>query len=249
MTDMVILPTDAELIGAVHRGQVEAFGSLYEGHLAAAHNLARQLARCRADSDDLVSEAFARVLDTLRAGRGPDSAFRAYLLTALRHLAYDTARRDHKIELTDDLTAASGVRTETISAPFRDTAVATLECSLAAKAFAVLPTRWQTVLWHTEVQGLSAAEAAPILGLTANAVAALSGRAREGLRVAYLRANVAATATPACHATRRDVAAWTRHKLTKHRRASVEAHLDTCPDCRSQAAQIAETNAELRSVA
>lgn len=33
-----------------------------------------------------VSEAFAKVLDTLRAGRSPSSAFRAYLLTALRNV-------------------------------------------------------------------------------------------------------------------------------------------------------------------
>ncbi|HEY3607597.1 MAG TPA: sigma-70 family RNA polymerase sigma factor, partial [Pseudonocardiaceae bacterium] len=101
-------PSDAELIDAVRGGQVEAFGSLYERHVSAAYNLARQLARSRAESDDLVSEAFARVLDTLRAGRGPDSAFRAYLLTSLRHVAYDKTRRDRKVELTDDITAVSG---------------------------------------------------------------------------------------------------------------------------------------------
>lgn len=89
-------PSDAELIDAVRSGQVDAFGSLYERHVSAAYNLAMQLARSRAESDDLVSEAFARVLDTLRAGRGPDSAFRAYLLTALRHVAYDKTRRDRR---------------------------------------------------------------------------------------------------------------------------------------------------------
>jgi DNA-directed RNA polymerase specialized sigma24 family protein len=50
--------------------------------VSAAYNLARQLARSRAESDDLVSEAFARVLDTLRGGRDPDSAFHAYLATS-----------------------------------------------------------------------------------------------------------------------------------------------------------------------
>jgi Sigma-70 region 2 len=45
-----------------------AYGSLYERHRAAAYNLARQLARSRTEADDLVSEAFARVLDTPCAG-------------------------------------------------------------------------------------------------------------------------------------------------------------------------------------
>ncbi len=248
MTDMTP-PTDAELIEAVRSGEVDAFGSLYERHVTAAYNLARQLARSRAESDDLVSEAFARVLKTLRGGRGPDLAFRAYLLTALRHVAYDRTRRDCKIKLADDVTAVSGLRIERISEPFRDTALVALDCSLAAKAFAVLPERWQTVLWHTEIQGLSAAETAPILGLTANGVSALAYRARDALREAYLFVHLAATATPACRATHGDLAAWTRHKLTKRRKAHVEEHLDTCPDCRSQAAQIAEANGELRFAA
>ncbi|NKE64165.1 sigma-70 family RNA polymerase sigma factor, partial [Lentzea sp. PSKA42] len=95
-------PSDAELIESVRGGTIDAYGQLYERHVSAAYNLARQLARSQAEADDLVSEAFAKVLDTLRAGRGPDSAFRAYLLTALRHTAYDKTRREKKVDLTED---------------------------------------------------------------------------------------------------------------------------------------------------
>jgi RNA polymerase sigma factor (sigma-70 family) len=246
-------PSDAELIDAVRGGQVDAFGSLYERHVSAAYNLARQLARSRAESDDLVSEAFARVLDTLRAGRGPDSAFRAYLLTALRHVAYDKTRRDRKVELTDDVTAVSGVATEKISEPFRDTAVAGLERSLAAKAYARLPERWQAVLWHTEIEGQSPAEVAPLLGLTANGVSALAYRAREGLREAYLQVHLAETATGTtaerCRATTEKLGAWTRGGLSKRETAQVEAHLDECERCRALAAELADENSGLRVIA
>jgi RNA polymerase sigma factor (sigma-70 family) len=179
-------PSDAELIEAVRDGRTEAFGVLYERHVAAAYNLARQLARSRADSDDLVSEAFTRVLATLRAGRGPDSAFRAYLLTALRHVAYDKTRRDRKVELTEDVTTMSGVRVDKISEPFRDALLAEHESGMACSAFSQLPPRWQTVLWQTEIEGRSPAEAAPLLGLTANGLSALALRARRGLCEAYL---------------------------------------------------------------
>src|SRR6187551_1029792 len=131
-------PSDAELIGAVRRGTIQAYGQLYARHVHAAHNLARQLARSPIEADDLVSDAFAKVLSVLRAGGGPDSAFRAYLLTALRHTAYDKARRDRRLELSDDVEAVSGVA-EATSQPFHDTAVARLDRSLAARAFAELP--------------------------------------------------------------------------------------------------------------
>jgi RNA polymerase sigma factor (sigma-70 family) len=238
-------PSDAELIDAVRKGTVSAYGSLYERHVASAYNLARQLSRSPAEADDLVSEAFAKVLDTLRAGRGPDTAFRAYLLTALRHTAYDKTRRDRKIELSDDVeTAASGKAG--VAEPFSDTAVAGLERSLAAQAFARLPERWQAVLWHTEIEGQSPAEVAPILGLTANGVSALAYRAREGLRQAYLQVHLAETTEARCRATAERLGAWTRSGLAKREKAQVEAHLDECSRCRALAAELADVNGAMR---
>lgn len=172
--------SDTELITAARGGSATAYAELYNRHRPAAYNLARQLARSPAEADDLVSEAFARLLDTLRGGGGPDSAFRAYLLTALRHCAYDRSRRERRVELSEDVASfAPGV-------PFVDTAVAGLDRSLAARAFARLPERWQTVLWHTEIEGRSSAEVGELLGISPNAAAALIGRARDGLRRAYL---------------------------------------------------------------
>jgi RNA polymerase sigma factor (sigma-70 family) len=242
-------PSDAELIESVRHGQLDAYGSLYERHVSAAHNLARQLSRSSAEADDLVSEAFARVLDTLRAGRGPDSAFRAYLLTSLRHVAYDRTRRERRLELTDDVTTVSGVDTEKISEPFRDTAMAGLERSLAAKAFARLPERWQAVLWHTEIEGQSPAEVAPLLGLTANGVSALAYRAREGLRQAYLQVHLAESTSGRCQATAEKLGAWTRGGLSKRETTQVESHLDECERCQALAAELADVNGGLRVVA
>ena len=215
---------------------------------AAAYNLARQLSRSTAESDDLVSEAFSRVLDTLRAGRGPDSAFRAYLLTTLRHVAYDKTRRDRRLELAEDVTEVSGIDTEKISEQFKDTAVAGLERSMAARAFAKLPERWQAVLWHTEIEGQSPAEVAPILGLTANGVSALAYRAREGLRQAYLQVHLAETTAERCQATVDKLGAWTRGGLSKRETAQVEAHLDECARCRALAAELADVNGALRLI-
>ncbi|WP_143342595.1 sigma-70 family RNA polymerase sigma factor, partial [Crossiella equi] len=238
--DEVQGPSDPELIGSVRAGSMDAYALLYERHVAAAYNLARQMSRSPSEADDLVSDAFAKVLDTLRAGKGPDAAFRAYLLTALRHNAYDRTRREKKVELSDDVAAYdSGV-------PFTDTAVAGLERTLAAKAFARLPERWQAVLWHTEVEQQTPAEIAPILGLTANGVSALAYRAREGLRQAYLQVHLDSVSAEACRATVDRLGAWTRDGLSKRETAQVEAHLDTCADCRALAAELRDVNGAMR---
>ncbi|MEV6607530.1 sigma-70 family RNA polymerase sigma factor [Kutzneria sp. NPDC051319] len=239
-------PSDAELIDSVRSGNTQAYGSLYERHVGAAYNLARQLTRSTAEADDLVAEAFAKVLDTLRDGRGPDSAFRAYLLTALRHTAYDKTRRDRKLELAEDVTTVASP--EAISVQFKDTAVSGLERSLAAKAFARLPERWQAVLWHTEIEGMSPADVAPLLGLTANGVSALAYRAREGLRQAYLQVHLAESTADRCRATVDRLGAWTRGGLSKRETAQVETHLDECERCRALAAELADVNGALRAV-
>ena len=125
-------PGDAELISAVRDGDLDAYGTLFERHVAAARRLARQLVAA-GDVDDLVSEAFAKVLAVLQRGGGPDLAFRAYLLTSLRRLHVDRLRAGARLTTTDDLTPYDpGV-------PFEDTAVAGFDNAAAAKAFASLP--------------------------------------------------------------------------------------------------------------
>ena len=235
-------PGDAELIEAVRSGDVEAYGLLYRRHAGAATTMARQLTGSRAEADDLVAEAFARVLDMLSSGGGPDTAFRAYLLTTLRNALYDRARRDKKLEWSDDMTRHDpGV-------PWEDTAVAGLETSLAARAFHRLPERWQTVLWHTEVERESPADVAPLLGLTPNGVAALAYRAREGLRQAYLQEHIADGVGRQHAATVDRLGAWARGGLSARQRVKVEAHLATCPDCRALAGELEDVNSALRAV-
>ena len=159
---------------------------LYQRHVNAANRLARQLAR-GSDADDLVSEAFTKVMLLLQAGQGPDVAFRAYLLTAVRRLHVDRVRGEARLTTSDDMTAFDpGI-------PFQDTAVDQFESGAAARAFASLPERWQLVLWHLEVEGQKPADIAPLLGMSPNSVSALAYRAREGLRQAFLSAHLRET--------------------------------------------------------
>ncbi|WP_433786574.1 sigma-70 family RNA polymerase sigma factor [Actinomycetospora sp. CA-101289] len=242
--------SDGELIARLRgRGadpdSTAAFATLYARHHQAARALARQLARSPADADDLVAGAFTRMLEVLRAGRGPTEAFRAYLLTSVRHLAYDRTRAERRLDLTDDLTGVHGVDPDGTVVPFTDPALAGLERTLAARAFATLPERWQAVLWHLEVEGDSPADIAPLFGLTPNAVSALGYRAREGLRQAYLQEHLAA-GSGRWDRRHRDtgerLGAYTRGGLSRRDAQRVEAHLAECAECRALADELREVN-------
>src|SRR5699024_10370627 len=142
------------LLDAVRGGETAAYATLYERHGDAARALASQLVRNRSEVDDTVSEAFARVLSTVQRGGGPQGGFRPYLLTAVRHVAYDRLRSDKRHVLTEDITAFE--RGE----PFVDPALEGLERSLIARAYLALPERYQAVLWHTEIEGAKPADVA-----------------------------------------------------------------------------------------
>ena len=236
---------DAQLIDAVRQGDVSAYGELYAHHVDSARNLARQLSRTQTEADDLVSEAFIRVLHTLRAGGGPDSAVRAYLLTALRHLAYDRTRKERRVELSEDI--AQSVDPALVSIPFDDPVTATADRALANKAFGQLPERWRTVLWLTEVEGRTPAEVAPSLGLTANGVSALAYRAREALRQEYLQAHLTAAQADHCAPTIKVLGAWIRSGLPARQAQKVEAHLDECASCQALSAELTEINSSFRA--
>ncbi|GHJ50278.1 hypothetical protein Cs7R123_76200 [Catellatospora sp. TT07R-123] len=234
--------SDHHLISLVRGGDTGAYGLLYRRHYDSARRLARVLHHDAAEADDLIAEAFAKVLAVLRGGGGPDSAFRAYLLTTMRHARYDRARREHRVELTDDLT-----RYETAQ-PVDDPTISRLETSYAARAFARLPERWRAVLWHTEVEGETPAQIAPLLGLTPNGVAALAYRARERLRQMYLQEHIATTGNPRCHWTGAHLAGYVRAALARRDRTKVEEHLTGCAECRRLHRELTEENSGLRGV-
>jgi RNA polymerase sigma factor (sigma-70 family) len=234
-------PSDAELISRVRGGDVAAYGDLFERHVHAANRLARQLVR-GPDSDDLVSEAFAKVLHVLQGGGGPDVAFRAYLLTAVRRLHVDRVRAASRLQTTDDLTPFDpGV-------PFQDTAVAGFESSAAAKAFGSLPERWQLVLWHLEVEGQKPAEIAPLLGMSANSVSALAYRAREGLRQAFLTMHLSDISDTDCRWVNEHLGAFVRKGLSKRDTAKVQSHLDGCRRCTAMYLELTDVNSNLSGI-
>src|SRR5260370_39865893 len=69
-------------------GAETSYAELYIEHAPAARRVALSLVP-RDVADDIVAEAFARVLAATREGGGPSHAFRAYLLRAVRNLAHD----------------------------------------------------------------------------------------------------------------------------------------------------------------
>lgn len=233
---------DTELTALTRQGETDAYQELWQRHERSGHLTASRFGD-EATAQDLVAEAYLRILEAIQRGGGPSGAFRPYLYTTIRNLARTQARSP---ELSvDDFTALEylpELRSEHPSeqAPDRE---------LLLNAFNALPERWQTVLWYTEVEGMTPAQTAPLLGTSANAVAALAYRARDGLRASWLQAQLNGKQLPApCQWTVSQLGDHARDRLKPRDRSRVELHLAGCPECRLVAGEAAALAGRLHSV-
>lgn len=238
--------SDPELIAGVRAGDSAAFGVLYERHVGAARKVAAQYTNTVTDIDDVVSESFSRVLRALQRGDGPDLAFRAYLFTIVRRTGMDIIDKAIRTKPRDDMSPyESAIGYEASS---DEPALDEFEHGVVADAFKSLPERWQAVLWYTEVEKKNPKEIAPLLGLSANGVAALAYRAREALRQAYLQQHLNTSETKDCLAANAQLGAYVRGGLSKREHAKVDAHVQACDACRALVAELADVNRGMRGI-
>ncbi|OXY92994.1 sigma-70 family RNA polymerase sigma factor, partial [Streptomyces sp. 2R] len=245
--------SDAQLIEGMRDGDNLAYEELFRRHSGAVRRYARSCCRDGHTADDLTAEVFARTLQAVRGGKGPQEAVRAYLMTAVRHVAAawtKSAKREH---LVDDFAVFAAQASRTSELSDDDTldlgadvlAMHEAEQSMAMEAFRSLPERWQAVLWHTTVEEESPSEIAPLFGLTANATAVLASRAREGLKQAYLQAHVSQALTTGgdCAQYADRLGAYARGGLRMRAERGLRKHLDECAKCRVAAGELEHVNA------
>lgn len=246
-------PSDADLVQLMRGGDDSAYEELFRRHSDAVRRYARTCCRDAHTADDLTAEVFARTLQAVRGGAGPEQAVRAYLLTTVRRVAANWTRTQKREHLVEDFAvfAAQAARSSEVSD--QDTldlgadvlAMHEAEQSLAMQAFRSLPERWQAVLWHTTVEEESPSEVAPLFGLTANATAVLASRAREGLKQAYLQAHVSQSLTAGgdCARYADRLGAYARGGLRMRAERGLRKHLEECAKCRLAAGELEHVNA------
>ncbi|MFL6107185.1 MAG: sigma-70 family RNA polymerase sigma factor [Marmoricola sp.] len=235
------LRSDADVISAIREGDTDAIDELYRRHHRAALSFAESIAG-HTLAPDLVSDAFLRIFDLLQRGGGPTLVFRSYLYTTVRNLHIDHIRHHSRQTSMPDF---SPIEAELAVGDGLDDR---FEHSLVKQAFSSLPQRWQVALWYTTVEGVSLEDAGTYLGVAPNAVAALTFRAREGLRQAYLAEHLNLTAEQDCAAVWEVLPKYVRGGLRPRMRETVEEHLPGCRSCTTAVLELGEVNSNLRGV-
>jgi RNA polymerase sigma-70 factor, ECF subfamily len=190
---------------------------LYQEHAAEAFRYALHLTGRRPDAEDIVQQVFLQAHRHLERGRDLVSP-RAWLLTAVKHRAFNLARDRREIPLEE---AAAGVQRDE---PARDEAA---ELAEVRGMLWTLPEAQHQAFVLRHWSGLSQNEIADVLETTPSAVESLLVRARSAL----LRSHDSATA--ACTRVRGRLLDSTVLG------ASDEAHLGACRPCGQARARLA----------
>jgi RNA polymerase sigma factor (sigma-70 family) len=233
--------SDTDLVKRSRSGDTNAFAELWKRHSRAGATVARSYTSTF-DADDLVAESYAKIFQAIQAGGGPTGAFRPYLFTTIRNTAASWGRAKRETAIED----AEQIEDPTFS---EENTLAALDRSLTATAFQSLPTRWQEALWYSEVESMTPQEIGPLLGMKANAIAALTYRAREGLRQAWIQAHLSSVPSDSeCRWTIDHLGGYARNGLGKRDTSRVDEHLASCAKCTIVATEAKEVGSRLTLV-
>lgn len=167
---------DVELLSWSADGDRRAFDAIVARHGAFALRVAMRVVRNRLIAEDLVQEAMVRAWSQAKRFDPHRARFTTWLYRIVMNLCIDHARRVQPVPLPADFNPVDPAASadERIEVSERD--------ALLASAVSELPVNQRAALTLVYDEGLSGAEAARVLGLSAKAVERLLARARGHLR-------------------------------------------------------------------
>ncbi len=169
--------SDLVLVEAGRRGDEDAFAEMYRRTSDRVRFEARRALRNHADAADAAAMAYASTFRAIRRGGGPHGPLLPYLLQSVRNSARMMAR---PIRFTAEIP-----RGDMPDRPDPASTHVDADDEHVKNAFSALPDRWRLVLWRVDVEQRDARELMDEFGISANAIAALTQRARAGLRARY----------------------------------------------------------------
>lgn len=109
---MISERSDAELIHAAQSGDADAFGALYERHLADVYRFVAWKVQHRETAEDITSRAFLNAFDHIGSVSADDTSFRPWIFTIARNAVVDyfrTARSHADIADAWDIAAPDDI--------------------------------------------------------------------------------------------------------------------------------------------
>jgi RNA polymerase sigma-70 factor (ECF subfamily) len=240
-----VTETDPELLDAIRRGDRRALERLLARHQSAIYRFGTKMCRDEEDAKDVVQETMLAAARTIPEFRGT-SAVSTWLYAIARSFCIKKRRTSkfapERIESLEAHAEQANDVADHRRTPEEDAAGRQLQAALD-DAISGLDPMYREVIALRDVEGLSAAEVAEVMGLSVEAVKSRLHRARASVRerIAPLlsppepgHAPATAATGPGCQDV---VEAFSRRlegEIDAGACAELEAHLQQCATCRGR---------------
>jgi RNA polymerase sigma-70 factor (ECF subfamily) len=173
-------PSDAELLPRIARGELDALGVLYDRYANLLFPLTLRILRDRAEAEDILHDAFVLVSERAAQFTPERGTVASWLITLVRNLAIDRARRRERRGMLAQQDAATqrdadDQTPEAIAGDAR-------ERDHVRRALATLPEAQRETLVVAFFEGLSYPEIAEREGVPLGTVKSRAARAMTALR-------------------------------------------------------------------
>lgn len=170
------MDADEALVHKIRQGDPQAFDDLYGRHGREVFRFAYGMCGARAVAEDCTQEVFLSVWQDNSGYRFGAGSVRAWLLGIARHKMIDRFRRQSRVELGLDTTALVD------TAPTADQHASRRQrIDRVRSAILALPVRYREVVVLCELEEMSYAETAELIGCPVGTVRSRLHRAREQL--------------------------------------------------------------------
>ena len=227
---MTTLTADAQLVTAYLAGDRSALASIYDNYAPGLYDTAAAMLSDRHDAADMVQDVFCIAAERLHQLRDPDR-LKPWLYAVLRNEVYRRTKRrkratptDFQSETVPDVVAAFDPNAEGAAASYDELA------ELVRSAAAGLDERDRLVLELSVRQGLTGADLADALGVTAEQSYSLVHRMRDRIEKSLGAFTVAKMGSNDCKELASIISGW-NGEFSVLIRKRVARHIDDCAIC------------------
>lgn len=223
---------EARLVAAARKGDRKALNELFKAAAAPALRFSRDFCRDPHEAEDLAQDVMATLLRTLPTFRG-DSSLSTWTYTVARRACGRRKKRMARQTPLDEAGSAAFEMPAPEAEPHRRLERRQLGEALE-RAIAALPAAQRDVLVLRDVEGLSAAQVAKIVGIGERAVKSRLHRARLAVReqlAPYVKGGDAPPRGEHCPDTARMLSRYVEGELSPAVCARMETHVASCPAC------------------
>lgn len=178
---VIVLPDIAaedRLLSRARMGDEEALMLIYENYFPPVYNFIRLRIEDRALAEDLASDVFIKLLQSIRQSQAPRQSLRGWIFKVARNLVYDHYRKERQVTTEALEEWIPNADDEGLEVDY----IRSVNLERARRALGRLAPDQQEVLVLRFGQNLNLQETADIMGKSINAIKSLQFRAVQTLR-------------------------------------------------------------------